>query len=566
MSLRPRPVAPVPEGTARVARAAFPQGNVYLRLRDDLGTVYTDDAFAPLFAVRGRPAEAPWRLALVLVLQFAEDLSDRAAADAVRSRLDWKYLLGLELTDPGFDASVLSEFRARLVAGDAALSLLDALLARCRAAGLLRARGRQRTDSTHVLAAIRVLNRLEGVGETLRHALNVLATVAPDWLRPRLAPVWETWAERYGTRFDAPRLPKDPAAREALAVAIGADGSRLLRAVYAPDAPDWLRAVPAVETLRRVWVQQYHAPETPAAPGAPGAPEAAAAPRWRASTDIPPAAQLIHSPHDPEARFSLKRETKWTGYKVHLTEVCDPDAPHLITHVETTPATTQDVERLAPIHAALAAKGLLPREHLVDTGYVDAEGLVRSEADDGVRVLGPAHPDHSWQARAGEGFGVAHFALDWDRRTATCPQGQTSVKWSPTHNTQGHAIINIRFPREACRACPSRAACTSSAAGPREITIQPRAQYEALQARRQHQTTPAFQAEYRARAGVEGTLAQGLRVSGLRRARYVGLAKTHLQHVLTAAALNVRRLGAWWDDRPFAPTRAAAFLALAPPA
>jgi transposase len=432
MSLRPRPADPVPESTARVARAAFPQGNGYLRLRDELGPVYADDAFAPLFAVRGRPAEAPWRLALVLVLQFAEDLSDRAAADAVRSRIDWKYLLGLELTDPGFDASVLSEFRARLAAGDAALSLLDTLLARCRAAGLLRARGRQRTDSTHVLAALRVLNRLECVGETLRHALNALAAAAPDWLRPHLAPVWDTWAERYGARFDAPRLPKDEAAREALAVAIGADGYRLLRAVSAPDSPDWLRAVPAVETLRQVWVQQYHAPEPP---DAPDAPESAGPPRWRASTDLPPAAQMIHSPHDVEARFSIKRETKWTGYKVHLTEVCDPDAPHLITHVETTPATTQDVERLGPIHAALAAKGLLPREHLVDTGYVDAEGLVRSEADYAVRVLGPAHPDHSWQARAGQGFDVAHFALDWDRRRATCPLGQTSVKWSPTHNT-----------------------------------------------------------------------------------------------------------------------------------
>ena len=567
MSMRPHPAGPVPESTARVARAAFPRGNGYLRLRDELGPVYADDAFASLFAARGRPAEAPWRLALVLVLQFAEDLSDRAAADAVRSRIDWKYLLGLELTDPGFDASVLSEFRARLVAGDVALSLLDALLARCRAAGLLKARGRQRTDSTHVLAAIRVLNRLEGVGETLRQALNALATVAPDWLRPHLAPGWDTWAERYGARFDASRLPTDPAAREAWAVAVGADGYHLLRAVYAPDAPPWLRTVPAVETLRQVWVQQFHPPATldaPPDPGTPGAPGAGARPRWRAAPDIPPAAQLIHSPYDVEARFSIKRETKWTGYKVHLTEVCDPDVPRLITHVDTTPATTQDVERLAPIHAALAAKDLLPSEHLVDTGYVDAEGLVSSRTDHGVRVIGPALPDHSWQARAGQGFDVARFTVDWAQRHATCPRGQTSVKWSVTHNTHGHEIVNIRFPRAACRACPSRAACTSSGDGPREITVQPRAQHEALQALRQYQTTPAFQAQYRARAGIESTLAQGLRVSGLRRARYIGLAKTHLQHVLTATALNVRRLGAWWEERPFPATRSAAFLALAP--
>lgn len=267
-----------------------------------------------------------------------------------------------------------------------------------------------------------------------------------------------------------------------------------------------------------------------------------------------------------EARFSIKRETKWTGYKVHLTEVCDPEVPHLITHVDTTPATTQDVERLGPIHTALAAKDLLSREHLVDTGYVDAEGLVQSQTAYGVHVLGPALPDHSWQARAGQGFDVAHFTVDWARRHATCPQGQTSVKWSVTHNLQGHEIINIRFPRAACLACPHRAACTSSVAGPREITVQPRAQHEALQSRRQHQTTPAFKAQYQTRAGVESTLEQGLRVSDLRHARYSGLAKTHLQHVLTATALNVRRLGAWWEERPFATTRSAVFLTLAPAA
>src|ERR687891_2654977 len=168
MSLKPGPIQPIPEETIQVARAAFPKGNLYLTLRDKLGSIFQDEDFAGLFPPDGQPALPPWRMALVTVLQFAENLSDRRAAEAVRGRIDWKYLLGLELTDPGFDASVLSEFRARLVAGDVALSLLDTLLARCRTAGLLKARGRQRTDSTHVLAAIPVLNRLGGVGETLR--------------------------------------------------------------------------------------------------------------------------------------------------------------------------------------------------------------------------------------------------------------------------------------------------------------------------------------------------------------------------------------------------------------
>ena len=183
MSLHPHIIAPVPEDTARVARAAFPKGHPYLTFRDALGTIFQDEDFSALFPAGGQPGLPPWRLALVTIMQFRENLADRQAAEAVRARIDWKYLLSLDLTDPGFDFSVLSEFRDRLLAGSAAEVLLDKLLERCRALGLLTARGQQRTDSTHVLAAIRVLNRLELVAETLRAALNAVATVAPAWLQ-----------------------------------------------------------------------------------------------------------------------------------------------------------------------------------------------------------------------------------------------------------------------------------------------------------------------------------------------------------------------------------------------
>jgi transposase len=239
VSLQPQPIGPVPEETARVARAAFPNGNVYMRLRDELGSLSEDASFAPLFHTRGQPAETPWRLARVLGFQFAEDLSDRQVAEAVRGRIDWKYAPGLELTDPGFDAPVLSEFRTRPVAGAAEQQLLDSMLTRLRMVGVLKARGRQRTDSPHVLAAIRVLNRLELVGETMRRALNTLATVAPEWLRVQLDP---TWAERYGPRFADDRLPKEKATRQGLAEIIGTDGFRLLTAIDAPAAPTYLPA------------------------------------------------------------------------------------------------------------------------------------------------------------------------------------------------------------------------------------------------------------------------------------------------------------------------------------
>lgn len=221
MSLQPEAVAPVPEDTARIARAAFPKGNTYIRMRDVLGVVYDDASFAGVFSTRGRPAEAPWRLALVTVMQFAEGLSDRQAAEAVRARIDWKYALGLELSDAGFDFSVLSEFRTRLVAGAAESLLLDALLLACREHGLLRMRGRQRTDSTHVLGAVRLLNRIEHVAETLRAALNAAASTAPAWVRPQAPP---DWFVRYGRRIAEYRLPKGKEARQAYAVQVGEDG------------------------------------------------------------------------------------------------------------------------------------------------------------------------------------------------------------------------------------------------------------------------------------------------------------------------------------------------------
>jgi transposase len=549
--MHPHPIDPIPHETGRVARAAFPKGNPYMRMRDELGVFYQDSAFAALFPARGQPAESPWRVALVLVLQYAEGLSDRQAADAVRSRIDWKYALSLDLTDPGFDASVLSEFRDRLVEGSAEHLLLDTMLERFKAKRLLKARGRQRTDSTAVLAAIRTLNRLECVGETVRHALNSLAVAAPDWLRPHLDPAW---AERYGPRFAEYRLPKEQPTREALAEHIGHDGFHLLAAVDAPDTPSWLRELPAVAALRQIWRQQYYAPEDDGSI------------HWRPSKDLPPAARMINSPHDREARYTYKRNTTWIGYKVQVTETCDPDAPHLITHVQTTPATTPDREQLPSIHHALAEKGLLPGEHLVDAGYPDAEILVTSQTEHGVQVIGPVPPDTGWQAQVEEAFDVSCFTIDWDRQQAVCPAGQVSSRWSADQkDNRGKEMINIQFAQKDCQDCPSRARCTTARAG-RRLSIRPKDQHLALQAARQFQRTPAFKEHYDARAGIEGTISQGLRVCDLRHARYIGLAKTRLQHVLTAAALNVVRVAHWLDDPQLAKTRHAAFLDLMPQA
>jgi transposase len=343
MSLRPQPLEPVPEDTARVARAAFPKGNPYLTLRDQLGTIFQDEDFAALFPVCGQPGLPPWRLALATILQFRETLADRQAAEAVRARIDWKYLLGLDLSDPGFDFSVLSEFRDRLLAGSAEELLLAKLLERCRAMGLLTARGPQRTDATHVLAAIRVLNRVELVAETLRAALNELATVAPAWLQA-LVPL--EWYARYGKRIEDARLPREPAKREAYAQTVGEDGFALLDMVEAAEAPPDLRTLPSIAALRRTWHRHYERTSDDAAGDRK---HAISRMRFRPNRDLPPAAEGIESPYDPEARYRHKRDMQWTGYMVHVSETCEPTTPHLLTHVHTTPATVHEAQCTASI-------------------------------------------------------------------------------------------------------------------------------------------------------------------------------------------------------------------------
>ena len=547
MSLHPKPGSRVPEETIRVARAAFPKGNSYMTLRDELETIYTDSQFAPLFSKLGQSAESPWRLAVVTILQFAEGLSDRQAADAVRSRIDWKYLLGLALEDPGFDFSVLSEFRCRLIAGEMEQQLLDILLEQFRGRGLLRARGKQRTDSTHVQAAIRNLNRLELVGETMRNALNTLAMSSPDWLKARVP---TAWYERYGPRFEQSRLPKSETERDNLANQIGQDGRQLLIWAYAPDAPEAIQKDISVEILRRVWIQQYYIQGEEIS--------------WRQAGNIPPSELSISSPYDVEARFSVKRQTVWLGYKAHLTETCEEDRPNLITHVETTPGTVQDEKMTDSIHQALACKDLLPKEHLLDRGYVNTNVLINSRDKHSVEVIGPIKMDTTWQTQAGKGFGVSSFIIDWEQRKVTCPQGQVSKVWSDNHvDKAGHPLIYVRFAKSSCQTCLMRTDCTRSAEGPRTVYFKPKTELEVLQWARQRELTPEFKERYAIRAGIEGTISQGTRSFDLRRSRYIGLAKTHLQHILIAVAINLARFVNWINDVPRARTRTSAFAALA---
>jgi transposase len=543
MTLHPQALPPVPEATAAAVQAAFPKGNLYVDLRTEFGTLYDDRLFADLYPPQGRPVEvAPWRLALVVVMQYIEGLTDRQASDAVRRCIDWKYALSLELTDSGFDFTLLHDFRGRVLTHGAGQRFLDTFLAACNARGWIKTRGTQRTDSTHVLAAIRTLHRLECVLEAMHYALNQLSAAVPAWVQQH---VLLDWYPRYGLRSDQTRLPKDVSKREALARQVGTDGYQLLAWVQTTDPSLGLRDLPALEALRQIWLQQYYRCTVPGFEAL----------RWRTSDEQPPSAVRIASPYDLEARYSSKRHTHWVGYKVHLTETCDADQPDVITQIITTPATTPDCVMGPTIVHDLAARDLLPGTHLLDSGYVDADLLVTAQTQHQIDVVGPAFGSYSRQHQTGQGYDLQAFVLDWDAQQAHSPQGHTSVHWRPGHDVSGDPVIRIWFDGSTCRACPVRRACTAAKGAPRQLTVRMQTHHEAIQAARQRQETAEFKAQYALRAGVESSLSQGIRRFDLRQSRYLGLARTHLQQLLNATAMNVVRVIAWLRGEPLGERR-----------
>ena len=287
-----------------------------------------------------------------------------------------------------------------------------------------------------MLAAVHDLSLVELVIETLRATLDDLAAVVPDWLRPIAPPAW---IERYGRRVEEYRLPNSQDKRLALALQIGADGFVLLDALDTLTAPAAAGKVPMVQTLRDVWRVHYVRDDGQV--------------RWRSIAELPPVAERMQSPYDPQAHFSMKRQLSWTGYKVHVTETCDDDAAHLITHVKTCPSMQPDMTSTADIHARLAEKDLLPAEHFVDAGYVDAGLLVSSQRDYTVSLEGPVRGIAS---RVGPGYGLPHFVIDWDAEQVTCPQGKTSISWRTIRAADGSPRIHGQFSRSDCGVCVAR--------------------------------------------------------------------------------------------------------------
>lgn len=537
MSMLARRRSAVPKETARVARSIYPEGNAVMHMLDVLQLAVADEDFADLFPIRGQPAESPARLALVTLLQFMEGFTDRQAADAVRTRIDWKYLLCLELTDPGFDHTVLSEFRARLLAHGAEHRVFEAVLAIARDRGLLHGGGRQRSDSTHVLANVQALTRFDLVIETVRHALDVLARTAPEWLCQHVTPAW---VDRYALPTGELRVPRTEAKRLAWAAQIGEDGMAVLVALNSPEAPADLRHLPALEALRQVWVQNFMVMRTAER-------ERVA---WRSKDNIPRAGVFICSPHDTQARRCSKGNTVWTGYKVHLTETCDSAAPNLITNVETTAATVYDANVTPAIHAALRRRRLLPSVHVADAAYVNSALFQQSREYYEVELIGPTRSGHERQAKERDGFAVSDFLIDYDNHRAVCPAGKESIYWKPTANSFGKPIIKLRWSRRDCGQCAMHERCTNSMPPQRQVTIRPQGQRELLHERREQEQHASYASQYAWRAGIEGTISEAVRGHSVRRTRYIGQAKTHLAHLMTAAAINIGRLLRWVAGEP----------------
>lgn len=512
MSLQWQLSRDVPPDTAALGQTIFAAHNVYRQIGERFDQLFPDEqVFASLYDTQGRGAISPLLLSLVTVFQMLEKVPDRTAAEFVAARLDWKYALHLPLAYPGFHFTDLYAFRGRLLEHGQERFVFEQLLMRLKEMGLLKPKGKMRTDSTHVLGVVERLSQLELICESLRLALQAVTQAVPDWVARQLPAIFsETYAQRqseYGL--------SDIQVKERL-VKAGRDAFWFLAQVDR-STPQSVRHLPEVEILRQVLAQQF--------PSGPGHPPTSQRPSGKA---------VIESPHDPEVRFAQKRGQGWLGYKAQVTESCDPAQPHLIVDLEPTGALDNDSPELPKVQARLQAQGILPAEQYVDQGYMSAAHLANS-ADLGLNLMGVPLDD----TQAAPGFRQADFHIATQAQQATCPAGQNSQVWAENANGQ----IKIRFAGKTCRACPYFGVCTSSQQG-RSLTLSPHRAILGL--RRAQAKTETFQAKMRLRAGIEATISELVRRYQFRQARYRGLAKLRLQAYFTAVAINLNRLARWW--------------------
>lgn len=519
MSLQWQLSRDVPEDTARIGRTILGEGNAYRQIGDHFNALFPEEeVFSEMYEVTGRGAISPLLLALVTVFQMLEKVPDRLAAEWVVSRIDWKYALHLPLIYTGFHFTDLYAFRQRLLKHQQERVVFEQLLLKLKELGVIKGRGKMRTDSTHVLAVVERLHQLELVTESIRVALRAVERLAAQWVAQALP---ASFQEAYSRRQSEYGLSETEIAHKL--VQAGRDGFWFLDQVEG-SAPAFVRQLSEVKTLRTVLQQQF--------PGGPDEPPVSRRPTGK---------DVVESPHEAQARYGTKRAQVWLGYKVQVTETCDADQPHLIVDLEPTSALENDSPQLPEIQARLKAQGTLPGEQYVDQGYMSGQHLVNS-AKQGISLMGVPPED----TQGPEGFRQTDFTIDESTQQAICPQGETSTVWSEKATSDPTAPqILIRFSARTCQQCAAFGQCTSSAQG-RSLTLHP--QRQALLARRAEAQTHAFRQKMHLRSGIEATISELSRGHGLRRARYRGLAKLRLQAYFTAAAVNLKRLLRWWKQ------------------
>ena len=517
MCLKIQPPWPMPQETGRIGKILLSDKSPYRLIGDQLFEKLNEADFADLYPAEGQPGLSPVILAFVTAFQFMEKLPDRQAAESLRMRLDWKYALHLSLEYESFDFSVLSEFRDRLIEGKAEGRVFERLVEQIRAMGLIKERGKQRTDSIAMLTKVRNLSRLELVVETLRLAVGSLVEQDRKWSEEVLPPSWE---DKYGERFVMQRYSEKE--WKEYETNIGNDGQWLLKRLEDGSAPAGLKDLPAVQILKTVWAQQFR--------------EETGQVVYQDLKKYDGHAQ-IQTPHDPEARYSKKRHAEWVGDKVQVTETEDEGYPHIITDIVGTGSNQTDYEELPAIQERLAQRKCKPRQQYVDAGYMSGPNLAHSQKLQ-IDLIGPLPTVVTPQDLLPNGITQAQFQVDTERNIVTCPQGHSADHSVPVGNS-----LRFQFPKHICAACPLHSRCCTGQGG-RTIGIS--AHYELVQEARARQKTEAFKQDYhKHRSGVEGSLSALTRGNGMRVGRYIGQKKRHLQAVFTGCAANLKHTALW---------------------
>jgi transposase len=473
--------------------------SIYRVIGEQLYSFIPWDELNTMYSSTGRPSINPIILSLVTIFQFLEDVPDRVAASFVETRLDWKYALHLLLDDSGFHYSDLCNFRKRLRANNKETLIFDQLLWKIRDLGYLRKRKYQRSDSTHVLANVCHLSRL---------ALEAIEKSDSSYYQEKLP---ATYRERWEVKLNDYRMTDKE--REESLERVGHDIQWLLNVL---DSTSFVK-LPEVEVLQNLFSQNFTVDSQ----------------KIHVREDCVDCKEKIQTPHDLEARYATKRDTSWTGYKVHITETANEKGEvNFITDITTSNASERDSETLSRIQEKTESRSVKPQQQFVDKGYVTGDNLSDSQKH-GIHLMGEASP------LSNKGlFTADDFTIDNESRQAICPSGCVSTSWNQLETGKFAGDIQISFGSQ-CHDCPLKDKCTTNKSG-RKLRISQH--HNLMKQRRAESMTVPFKEAMRRRPPVEGTISEMARSHGLRRSRYRGILKTHFQNLMIGSAVNLKRL------------------------